>query len=185
MNSFFFFGGGGGCGRDDMFDNKSKCGFFILFICFYFIFLFFSILFLLIYFLIFLYSLFRYVLIFLYSFYFIHYFLLFIYLLTYLFLIYIYNYYFYLFFSNIYIYFFFLGGGGAAWGRDRGELVFLVCGGSKRNLKKCWGEGGEGWGAETKTVCQMMKWGKTQKSNYLHNVEDVIQPTFWNMLITF
>ena len=28
---------------------------------------------------------------------------------------------------------------GAAWGRDRGELVFLVCGGSKRNLKKCLG----------------------------------------------
>ena len=53
-----------------------------------------------------------------------------------------------------------------------------------------WGGGGGGGGAgvETKTVKTVnliVKCGKIQKCNYLHNVEHVVRSTFRNMLITF
>ena len=53
--------------------------------------------------------------------------------------------------------------------------------------RKNFGEGGGG-GTETKTVCQTVSTEvNTKKCNYmnLHNVENVVQSTFQNQLISF
>ena len=52
--------------------------------------------------------------------------------------------------------------------------------------KKNLGKGEVGGGTETITVCQTVSNEvNTKKCNYLHNVENVVQSTFQNTLITF
>ena len=43
------------------------------------------------------------------------------------------------------------------------------------------GEGGGGGNTETQTVCQTVKRGKIQNSNYVHSAKHVVQSTLQNM----